>query len=65
MGKKQVYNLLYLAMVKLVKYVVMMPIYLCATQLTGFAQFSDTVNYYVNFSGTGNVNRTNTEGIIF
>jgi hypothetical protein len=60
MGKKQVYNLLYFAMVKMVKYVVMMPIYMCAIQLTGFAQFSDTVHYYVNFSGTGNVNRTNT-----
>jgi hypothetical protein len=28
----------------------------------GFAQFSDTVHYYVNFLGTGNLNRTNTTG---
>jgi len=28
--------------------------------LTGFSQFSDTVHYYANFSGTGNLNRTNT-----
>jgi hypothetical protein len=31
-------------------------------QVAGFSQFSDTVNYYVNFSGTGNLNRTNTAG---
>jgi hypothetical protein len=33
---------------------------LCILQQAGFAQFSDTVHYYVNFSGTGNINRTNT-----
>jgi len=33
---------------------------LCAIPLAGAAQFSDTVNYYINFSGTGNLNRTNT-----
>ena len=31
-------------------------------QLAGFSQFSDTVHYYVNFLGTGNLNRTNTAG---
>jgi hypothetical protein len=30
--------------------------------VAGFSQFSDTVNYYVNFLGTGNLNRTNTTG---
>lgn len=33
---------------------------LCMIQLAGFSQFSDTVNYYINFSGTGNLNRTTT-----
>ncbi|MBO9200210.1 MULTISPECIES: DUF481 domain-containing protein [Niastella] len=32
------------------------------THLAGFSQFSDTVHYYANFSGTGNLNRTNTAG---
>jgi len=31
-------------------------------QVTVFAQFNDTVSYYANFSGTGNLNRTNTTG---
>jgi hypothetical protein len=33
--------------------------------LGGFSQFNDTVNYYANFSGTGNLNRTNTTGTTF
>jgi hypothetical protein len=33
--------------------------------LAGLAQFNDTVNYYANFSGTGNLNRTNTTGTTF
>jgi hypothetical protein len=33
--------------------------------LAGFSQFSDTVHYYANFSGTGNLNRTNTTGTTF
>lgn len=28
-------------------------------------QFNDTVNYYANFSGTGNLNKTNTSGTTF
>jgi len=45
-----------------VKCVLMITICLCLLQLAGFAQFSDTVHYYTNFSGTGNLNRTNTTG---
>jgi hypothetical protein len=45
-----------------VKCALMIAISLCMIQLAGFAQFSDTVNYYANFSGTGNLNRTNTTG---
>ncbi|MBO9634704.1 MAG: DUF481 domain-containing protein, partial [Chitinophagaceae bacterium] len=29
-------------------------------QMPGYGQFSDSVNHYINFSGTGNLNRTNT-----
>jgi hypothetical protein len=45
-----------------VKCALMIVIYLFMMQLAGFAQFNDTVNYYANFSGTGNLNRTNTTG---
>ena len=44
------------------KCALMITICLCMIQVAGFSQFSDTVNYYVNFSGTGNLNRTNTAG---
>jgi hypothetical protein len=60
MGKKQVYNLLYLIMIKQVKGALMIIICLCTIQLKGFSQFSDTVHFYVNYSGTGNINRTGT-----
>jgi len=43
-------------------YALMITICLCTNQLTAFSQFSDTVHYYFNFSGTGSVNRTNTTG---
>jgi len=45
---------------KTLKCALMIVICLCTLQIAGFAQFSDTVNYYANFSGTGNLNRTNT-----
>jgi hypothetical protein len=35
-------------------------LYVCTKPLAVFSQFSDTVNYYIHFSGTGNLNRTNT-----
>lgn len=38
---------------------------LCLIQLQGFAQFSDTVSHYVNFSGTGNLNRTTPGGTTY
>src|SRR5688572_29601667 len=47
-------------MMNTVKCIFLIVICLCAIQLAGFAQFSDTVNYYINFAGTGNLNRTNT-----
>ena len=49
-------------MAKKVKCALMIALCLCMMQLAGFAQFSDTVHYYTNFSGTGNLNRTNTTG---
>ena len=60
MGKKQVYNLLYLTMIKQVKGVLMLIISVCTIPLKGFTQFSDTVHCYINYSGTGNINRTST-----
>ncbi|MGN6419543.1 MAG: DUF481 domain-containing protein [Pseudobacter sp.] len=33
---------------------------MCALHITGFAQFSDSVDHYISFAGTGNLNRTNT-----
>lgn len=53
-------RLLYLAMMKTVKCALLIVMCLCSIQLAGFSQFSDTVNYHINFSGTGNLNRTNT-----
>lgn len=52
--------MLYLTIMKTMKRICITAICLCAMQLTGFTQFSDTVDYYINFSGTGNLNRTNT-----
>jgi hypothetical protein len=52
--------MLYLTMTKTMRRICMIAICLCTMQQTGFTQFSDTVNYYINFSGTGNLNRTNT-----
>lgn len=49
-------------MTKKVKSALMLSICLCMMLPAGFAQFSDTVHYYTNFSGTGNLNRTNTTG---
>lgn len=60
MAKSKTGNLLYLTMTKHVKCTLMIIICLGIIQLKGFSQFSDTVNYYLNFSGTGNLNRTNT-----
>ncbi|OQP57170.1 hypothetical protein A3860_11445 [Niastella vici] len=45
---------------KTVHFGLFMVICLCTRPLAGMAQFSDSVNYYVNFAGTGNLNRTNT-----
>jgi hypothetical protein len=33
---------------------------LISTSISGFSQFSDTVNYYLNVAGTGSLNKTNT-----
>ncbi|WP_207515667.1 DUF481 domain-containing protein [Longitalea luteola] len=52
-------NLVYLPMRKTVTCTLLLAS-LCMAQRTALAQFSDTVNYYINFSGTGNLNRTNT-----
>jgi hypothetical protein len=35
---------------------------LCSIQPAGFAQFNDTVSHYLNFIGTGNLNRTTPGG---
>ncbi|WP_205509943.1 DUF481 domain-containing protein [Longitalea arenae] len=53
-------NLLYLAMTRMLKFALLIVPALCAIPMKGSSQFSDTVNYYINFSGTGNLNRTNT-----
>ncbi|WEK34060.1 MAG: DUF481 domain-containing protein [Candidatus Pseudobacter hemicellulosilyticus] len=47
-------------MKQIVKKAVGIFLFLWANQLAGLAQFSDTVNHYINFSGTGNLNKTNT-----
>jgi hypothetical protein len=60
MGKKQVYNLLYWAMIKQVKSALIILTGLVTIQLQGFTQFNDSVHCYVNYSGTGNINRTST-----
>jgi len=49
-----------LAMMKTVQCGFMMALCLCFRPLAGKSQFSDSVNYYINFAGTGNLNRTNT-----
>lgn len=59
-GNQKTGNLLYLTMTRTVTCTFLTIISLCTIQLKGFCQFSDTVNYYINFSGTGNLNRTNT-----
>jgi hypothetical protein len=33
--------------------------------MTGFSQFSDTISHYLNFSGTGNLNRTTPGGTTY
>lgn len=38
---------------------------LYSMQQAGFAQFSDTVSHYLNFSGTGNLNRTTPGGTTY
>lgn len=52
-------------MTKTVKRVLMIVICLCMIQLTGFAQFNDTVSHYISFSGTGNLNRTTPGGTTY
>jgi hypothetical protein len=47
-------------MMKIVQCALLIATCLGTNQLAGFCQFSDTVNYYVNLSGTGNINRTST-----
>ncbi|WP_127127098.1 DUF481 domain-containing protein [Pseudoflavitalea rhizosphaerae] len=47
-------------MIQIVKSVFLMSVCLCTIQLTGYAQFSDSVDHYINFSGTGNMNKTST-----
>ncbi len=47
-------------MIQKVKSAFMVTICLCTMQLAGFAQFSDSVDHYINVAGTGNLNRTNT-----
>jgi hypothetical protein len=37
-----------------------MAICVCSIHFAGFSQLSDTVHYYINISGTGNINKTNT-----
>jgi hypothetical protein len=46
--------LLYLAMSKRLWCALMLMI-----SINSYAQFSDSVNYYLNFAGTGNINKTN------
>jgi uncharacterized protein DUF481 len=38
---------------------------LCSMQQTGFTQFSDSVSHYLNFTGTGNLNRTTPGGTTY
>ena len=47
-------------MIQLVKSAFLVSVCLCTIQLAGFAQFSDSVDHYINFAGTGNLNKTNT-----
>lgn len=47
-------------MIKTVKSAFMTIFLLCTLYITGFAQFSDSVDHYINFAGTGNLNKTNT-----
>lgn len=52
-------------MTKTVKCVLMIAICLGLIQGAGYAQFSDTVSHYLNFTGTGNLNRTNPGGTTY
>ena len=52
-------------MTKTVKCVLMMVICLGLIQGAGYAQFNDTVSHYLNFTGTGNLNRTNPGGTTY
>lgn len=60
MGKKSGTSLVYLTPMKTVLCALLIAICMCTLPVAGVAQFSDSVNYYVNFAGTGNLNRTNT-----
>jgi hypothetical protein len=60
MGKKPGTDLVYLPAMKTLPCTLMIAIGLYTLPLAGLAQFSDTVNYYVHFAGTGNLNRTST-----
>ena len=52
-------------MTKTVNRVLVTAICLCMIQLAGYAQFNDTVSHYINFSGTGNLNRTTPGGTTY
>jgi hypothetical protein len=52
-------------MTKMGKHVLMIMICLCSIQLAGFTQFSDSVDHYLNFVGTGNLNRTTPGGTTY
>jgi hypothetical protein len=43
-----------------VKCAIIIAICVGSIQFAGYSQFSDSVHYYINISGTGNINKTNT-----
>lgn len=53
-------NLLNFTMSNRVKCVLMIIMSISTIQLAAFSQFNDSVSYYINFSGTGDLNKTNT-----
>jgi hypothetical protein len=52
-------------MTKTGKRALMIAVCLCSIQMPGFTQFNDTVSHYLNFSGTGNLNRTQPGGTTY
>lgn len=52
-------------MTRIAKHVLLVIICLCSIQLAGFTQFSDSVDHYLNFLGTGNLNRTTPGGTTY